>query len=655
MAVTDNNTPATESQESLAAEYIKQNPQANPSAAAATALAPIETPVANGTTDVSNVARNEASAVQAGYPVQHAPAESQADLAAEFAKQQVKASRPDFAKNPPPAAGPAPMQQVNPYTGAPATSYQATPAEATPAGHAAAVQQRESEQPVVSALGHTAIGFGKGAEETGHTVGRIINAATGDNIGQLPTSFQQPDYLRSDNGYETAGKVAEGVLEFVMGDESLKALPLGSKIGIAQKLAKVVSDEPYAAKIVEAGINASRMGLVSGVQSGLHTPTVGSVATGAATGFAGGVVGEALGAGANALTARTPAAAEAEAVESLYAQQLAKEATSDYVGTLAQNASERATGVESSAGSYGEVAQEIKNHFTKTYDELRESFGGVKNPQTGRYGANGFDDAINQIKNAKKVIYSPSPASTDALTQAEQELEKGQTKLQAMFSYAPEKYAEAQAGWAKASTLEDLHDVIDKSFTPSADVSGALKQRLRERAEGMVDPSNLSILNSDLVPQVDPKRFVSQVDKSIRKIEPEKLINALGGEGYDNLMSVRQLLKKATEDITWGKEVNQLTRQYLQKVGSSAVSKTLGGPAVGSTVGAASYLLGASNPVTAGLGLTAATAHFLYTHPNIGAPILKAASALAPAATQTLKQTITHVYNPSTSKVEATQ
>jgi len=120
-------------------------------------------------------------------------------------------------------------------------------------------------------------------------------------------------------------------------------------------------------------------------------------------------------------------------------------------------------------------------------------------------------------------------------------------------------------------------------------------------------------------------------------------------------MSVRQLLKKATEDINYGKEVGQLTRQYLQKVGSSSVSKTLGGPAVGSTVGAASYLLGASNPVTAALGLTAATAHFLYTHPTIGAPILKAASAIAPAATQTLKQTITHVYNPSTSKVEATQ
>lgn len=56
-------------------------------------------------------------------------------------------------QNPPPAAGPADMQQVNPWTGAPATSYQATPQEQIPEGHLAAVRRREEQQPLISAAG----------------------------------------------------------------------------------------------------------------------------------------------------------------------------------------------------------------------------------------------------------------------------------------------------------------------------------------------------------------------------------------------------------------------------------------------------------------------------------------------------------------------
>ena len=538
------------------------------------------------------------------------------------------------------------------------TNFQAVPAESTPEGQAAAVAERENQSPKFAAAGHTAIGFGKGAEESAHTVGRIVNAVTSnanisllsqqpdDSIRQLPTSFQQPDYLRSDSGYETAGKVGEGVLEFVMGDDALKGLKLAEKIGIASKLAKLVSDEPYVAKIVEAGLNASRMGLVSGAQTGLHEPNPGSIGIGTAVGAGGSVLSDVAGAGAAALFPKTKQAAVEAAVDTLAKKTKYSRNIANNISTLAGWASDSVTGETenpSGARTFGDAAREIKAHFNPDYDELREAFGGVKNPATGRYSANGFDDTINQIKNAKKVIYSPTPASTDALTQAEQELAKGEEKLQAMFHNDPEKYARAQAGWAKASTLEDLHNSIEKAFPTPEAVRTGIEMSSRDSAE---------IPNWNLM-GADPKRYVAQVNKSITKIGSDRLKFALSSNGYDALVDTRTLIANAVADENYGRTTEQLTRQYLNKVGSSsAVSKTLGGPAVGGTAGYAVHLLGASNPVTAGIGLTAAAAHFLYTHPDIAVPILKAARAITPLAAQTVKSEITHIYNPDTQHVE---
>ena len=115
--------------------------------------------------------------------------------------------------------------------------------------------------------------------------------------------------------------------------------------------------------------------------------------------------------------------------------------------------------------------------------------------------ANGFDDAVNQIKRAKKVIYSSAPASTEALKTAETELAEGQSKLDTLFESDPDKYAKAQAGWRKASTLEDLHSSIDKAFTQPAGVRAL---------EGTV--------RAGLPDQVDPKKFVTQANKAIDQL-----------------------------------------------------------------------------------------------------------------------------------------
>jgi hypothetical protein len=140
-------------------------------------------------------------------------------------------------------------------------------------------------------------GFEKGLAEAGHTVGalagKVMPNSWRDALG-LPSSFTQPDYLRSTSGAETAGKVGEGIAEFVMGDEALKGLQITERLGLAQKMSQMAKSSPYIAKILEHGLTAIRGGAVTVPQQMLHgaTPTealkTGAEATalGAATGAA---------------------------------------------------------------------------------------------------------------------------------------------------------------------------------------------------------------------------------------------------------------------------------------------------------------------------------------------------------------------------------
>ena len=121
-------------------------------------------------------------------------------------------------------------------------------------------------------------GVAKGTMETLHTLGaaagKVIPNSWRDALG-LPSSFKQPDYLTSTNGAETAGKVAENIAEFAMGDEALKGLQITERLGIAQKMASMAKSSPYIAKILEHGLNAVRQGAVTVPQQMLHgaTPT----------------------------------------------------------------------------------------------------------------------------------------------------------------------------------------------------------------------------------------------------------------------------------------------------------------------------------------------------------------------------------------------
>ena len=88
---------------------------------------------------------------------------------------------------------------------------------------------------------------------------------------------------------------AENLMEFVLGDEALKSLSLAEKLGLATKIAKLAETHPVVAKLIGAGLRATRTGAVSGAQEAAHGGDTGDVLTAAGTGFVSSVGSEGLG------------------------------------------------------------------------------------------------------------------------------------------------------------------------------------------------------------------------------------------------------------------------------------------------------------------------------------------------------------------------
>lgn len=189
---------------------------------------------------------------------------------------EAPAQRPDFAANPPAAAGPHVNMQPT-FSGRPTggTNYQAVSNEATPTGHAAAIQQREKEQPVLSVAGHAAIGYGKGAGALVGDVSHIVNKipVVGETLAPKEGVTALQEGSKPEGTAEKVGYGAEQISEFLAGDEALKSLSVAQRLGVAEKLAKYAKTSPRLAAILGHGMQAMRQGTAAGVQSYVHGAT----------------------------------------------------------------------------------------------------------------------------------------------------------------------------------------------------------------------------------------------------------------------------------------------------------------------------------------------------------------------------------------------
>ena len=130
---------------------------------------------------------------------------------------------------------------------------------------------------VVRGGGDTAEGALSLYRKTGLPVPRFLSNEKG-------TGLLDAQDTEARNAGETTGKFAETLLEFMAGDELLKSASLATKLGAAQKVAKLAETSPRVAKALEIGMNSLRLGSVGAAQdlekTGGSNP-VGSLETGA--------------------------------------------------------------------------------------------------------------------------------------------------------------------------------------------------------------------------------------------------------------------------------------------------------------------------------------------------------------------------------------
>lgn len=512
-------------------------------------------------------------------------------------------------------------------------------------------------------VGDVAIGAAKGAGQTIQSAADLahkvlpapVSSALGVDAWRTPEMQQR---LEATNTAQKVGVGIEGIAEFFLGDEVLKSLTLAERLGLASKLTKIAETNPRVERLIGAGITALRTGTVSGAQSAAHG---GDFWTGAAWGAGGELVSKAAFEGYLAALPKSTQEIERKVSESMSQQSNQRRIFALGVEDAAAKASTEATGVESVARDFDEAAKEIKGHFNTTYDALRALSGGEYDSQLNRWSANGFDDAVTKIKDAKNVIYSRNPASTDALTAARQQLAEGEAQLEKLFGKS-EAYAAAKDGWKKALTLEDLHNTIDKSFTQPAEI------RRMDYAQSPEVPGSF----------IDPKKFVARANRAVDGIGVEKLQHAMGTEAFNDFDSLRREVTGMVNNENYAKTERSLIQKFTREAGlprkspmetaGTAFLSLLGGAGIGAGVGAvnaaikgedktAGAVAGATTGAMAGaVTMPAVVAtHWLYTHPNQAVHFLKMVSDYAQVGMQAGKQMTapSHVYDPETGTVRA--
>jgi hypothetical protein len=154
---------------------------------------------------------------------------------------------------------------------------------------AAAKFASENADPVLSA----GAGAVKGALKTATGAAHLVGAPVPQTLNDLASA-------PGTNLAETAGETAEGIAEFIMGDEALKGLSYADRLKQTSIVMKAIEKSPSLARIVTNGL---RQGVVAGTQAGLKTGgDVNSALIAGGVGAAGSVVPEVLGAGVGAGT-----------------------------------------------------------------------------------------------------------------------------------------------------------------------------------------------------------------------------------------------------------------------------------------------------------------------------------------------------------------
>ncbi|HKV92344.1 MAG TPA: hypothetical protein VJW20_07330 [Candidatus Angelobacter sp.] len=476
-----------------------------------------------------------------------------------------------------------------------------------PAEHSAVI--RGANKGFVQTLSGTSQLAGKTADKLGLRHKNLSDLITDDGqprgiFGEAPATDAEtkPEGLGENVGYW-----GENLLEFLSGEEALKSLSLAQKLGLATKIAKLSESSPTVAKLINAGLRATRTATVSAGQEAAHGGDTGDVLTAAGTGFlthAGSeglgelsklakpvikkIAGESLetmpkwkGAG----TAAKLAEANQEPAKRVIAN-VARDSAEPIVQKFGQKAPETIT-------SFKDAAQAVEAASKPVFQKLDEISG------------NGFQTAKNELDSANKVIRRAT--SMEDLKAAEKAAADAQGKIDTIFKNAegkvsPDDLQNARSAWRSKKVLEQLHSKIDQAFdSPQAasDISGATRT-------------------------LDLAKLQGRLNAAFQKIPKQDLETVLGKEGTKSLFDLAKLGADPARAKTLG-EIAMQIGSHLSSGGAGA----LAGAAIGHAVPGGSIALGL---------------HFLFSHPEAGALVARLLSKgltpklIVPTVLQLLQQ-----------------
>jgi hypothetical protein len=402
-------------------------------------------------------------------------------------------------------------------------------------------------------------------------------------FGEAP----EPDSATAPVGFgEHVGYIGENIMEFMAGDEALKALSLAEKFKLAGQVAKLAESHPAIAKLITMGLNATRTATVAGAQEAEHGGGTGDVLSAAGTGFLTHAASEGL-----------PALAK-----------LARPGTTQVAGEIMQTAPKwkgAGTAAKVAEANQGPAQQALGNIARDSADPLVQKLG-QKAPETimtfkdaadavegaakpvfqklDELSGGGFQAAKNELDSANKIIRRAT--SIEDLKGAEKAAEAAKGKIDQIFANAGGKVSaedlqNARSAWRSKIVLEQLHSQIDKAFDmpqAASDISGASRT-------------------------LDLTKLQGRLVTSFSKIPQQDLETVLGKEGTSNLFA----LAKLGADPARAKTLSAVAAQLGEKLGITGAG-ALAGAALGHAIPGGS----------AALGL-----HFLYSHPEAGALVAR--------------------------------
>ena len=315
-----------------------------------------------------------------------------------------------------------------------------------------------------------ATGVLEGGLQTAHTalvpVGKTVQALTGST--SLPTSFKEPSTLEPQGTAEQIGAGAEGILEFMTGDEALKGLSLAERMGIGAKLAKLAESHPAIAGIINAGLNAVRTGTVGGTQAAVHGATPGeALTTGTVTGGTGLALEGAAGlvnkvaptvkkvAGELIPVRASQTSGAANALENIAPTSKLQEfdvrktqpAAKRAIGGVASDVASKEIGgqtLASTAKNLEERAAQIKTQSSPVFEKLDDL---TKNEPV----------KFTDLQKQERAAYRQGDIETANKARSAQENILNRYQSQ----FGPDDYSNARANWKQASALEQAHDALN--------------------------------------------------------------------------------------------------------------------------------------------------------------------------------------------------